>query len=450
MATAETPPKPKPKKSTVRHTRAIQQDRRKRPNTSPPDEAVAARLSELVHPATLAQVTHFYDLGLRERTLTLPVMMALVLSLIWRHVGSASELVRIVRQEVVLWVPPLRVSQQAFSQRLGSLPAELFGRVLETVLPHMQARWHDRTRPVPPEIAWAEMHYAQVLVCDGSTLDGLSCKVGLLQEALTTPLAGRMLALLSLGSRLPLKVWYEADAKAHDQRFWPQILEALSAGTLLLFDLGFTNFGHLAQLSAAQITFITRGKRNLRAQVERELVGRAALHDEIVWIGSGDDRQRVRRVRVLFHGAWYTYLTNELDPTRLPTEYVVALYYQRWRIEDAYALVKRLLGLAFFWSGAQHAIEMQLWATWLLYAVLIDLTDAVAQELNKPIAALSVEMVYRALYHFTQAAHQGQATDLVVYLAQNADWLGILKRKRPATSPQPLLYGRHLTSVPDS
>ena len=79
----------------------------------------------------------------------------------------------------------------------------------------------------------------------------------------------------------------------------------------------------------------------------------------------------------------------------------MALYWQRWRIEDAYAIVKRLLGLAYFWVGSQNGVELQLWATWLLYAVLIDLTDAVAEALNQPFAALSLEMVYRNLYFFT-------------------------------------------------
>ena len=58
-------------------------------------------------------------------------------------------------------------------------------------------------------------------------------------------------------------------------------------------------------------------------------------------------------------------MTSELDAARLPPRYVVALYWQRWRIEDAYNIVKRLLGLAYFWCGAQNAVEMQIWATWL-------------------------------------------------------------------------------------
>ena len=109
----------------------------------------------------------------------------------------------------------------------------------------------------------------------------------------------------------------------------------------------------------------------------------------------------------------------------------MALYGQRWRIEDAYAIVKRLLGLAYFWCGAQNAVEMQLWATWLLYAVLVDLTDAVAEALEQPFANVSLEMVYRSLYFFTQAYHRGEATDVVIYLAANAraviKWMEYIK-----------------------
>lgn len=54
------------------------------------------RITELVHPAALAQVDYFHQLGLRERILTLPVMMAVVLSMIWRQSGSIQALTRVV------------------------------------------------------------------------------------------------------------------------------------------------------------------------------------------------------------------------------------------------------------------------------------------------------------------------------------------------------------------
>lgn len=425
------------KTSSVRHTRAIQRDRSKRPLVAPPDAEISQRLTEIVHPATLAQAAHYHDLGLRERVLNLPVMVALVLSMIWRQIAGVSDLVRLLRDEGLLWATAQPVSQQAVSARLRTLPAELFQRLLLAILPQLQERWQMRQRPLPPEIAWAQRQYRQVLIHDGSTLDALLRKVGLLREADTSPLAGRMTALLDLASRLPRQVWYEEDAQAHDQRCWPQLLAALTAGSLVIFDLGYTNFRVFAQLAAAQVTWLTRAKSNLAYEVERHLQRTAAVHESLVWIGQGAERQLVRLISVLYQGTWYRYLTNELDTERLPAPYAVALYWQRWRIEDAYAIVKRLLGLAYFWVGAQNGVALQLWATWLLYAILVDLTDAVAETLDRPFAALSLEMVYRSLYFFTQAYHRGEATDPVAYLAQNADWLGILKRKRPRP-PSPL------------
>src|SRR5918912_1130952 len=423
----------KKKPSSVRHTRAIQRDRSKRPTVAPSAPQVEARLSELIQPATFAQVASFQQMGLRERVLTLPVMMAFVLSLIWRHLGSVAEATRVLRQEGLLWVEPTKVSSQALTERLGSLPACLFEQVLHDILPQMQQRWQSRQRPIPPAIAWAQQHFSQVLALDGSTLDALLHKVGLLQGREKRALGGRMAGLLNLATRLPRQIWYEDDSQAHDQRFWERVVATLEAGVLLIFDLGFLNYAHYAELTAKQISFITRAAERMAFQCERVLAANREMRDLLVWVGSAETSrcQHLLRLVEVKHGAkWYRYVTNVVDPAVLPAPYVLALYWQRWRIEDAFAIVKRLLGLAYFWSGSSNGIQVQVWATWLVYAVLVDLTDAVAAVLEQPYPALSLEMVYRGLYHFTQAAQRGLADDVVAYLAANAQWLGILKRPR--------------------
>lgn len=426
-------PKKKKKTSSVRHTRAVQRDRSKRPIVDAPDEQVTQRLHEIIHPATLSQVAHFHQQGLRERTLTLPIMMAFLLSLIWRQIGGVSELARLVKTEGLLWAEPIQISQQALSQRLSSLPAELFGQVLRTVLPMFHHRWLMRKRPLPPELAWAQQRYTRVVSADGSTLDALIRKMGLLKDLENNPLAGKMTALLDVCTRLPVQIWYEANPQARDQSFWPQIQSVLEHGMLLILDLGYTNLWVFGQFTEQGITFLTRAKKNLSYEVDRVLHNSAAVHDRVVWIGKDDTRQQVRLIEVLYKGKWYRYLTNELDPRQLPTEYAVALYWQRWRIEDAYNAVKRLLGLAYFWSGSQNAVELQLWSTWLLYAALVDLTDDVADTLNRPFAAISMEMVYRSLYYFAKVHERGETNDLITYLAGNTKLLGIVKRKPPSS-----------------
>jgi hypothetical protein len=63
--------------------------------------------------------------------------------------------------------------------------------------------------------------------------------------------------------------------------------------------------------------------------------------------------------------------------------------------------------------------------------VLVDLGDAVADELSLPFDRVSLEMIYRGLYHFYVAHHKGLAIDPIKYFAapENQD-LGIVKTVR--------------------
>jgi hypothetical protein len=424
------------KQSSVRHTRAIQRDRSKRPMVGPSAEVVEQQLAELVHPAIYAQIAAFQAMGLRQRILTLPVMVAFVLSLIWRQMGSVREAIRTLNEEGMLWVAPLEVSQQAVSERLRTFPAGLFKQVLLELLPQMHQRVASYHRPMPPAVAHARRHFTEILALDGSTLDALLHKVGLLREVDQPVLAGRIAGLLDVTSQLPRELWYEEDSQAHDQRFWQRALSVLEKGVLLIFDLGFLNHAIYDQLTDQGIGFVTRMRQGAAHRVERVIRHSATVHDQVIWLGAGETlcRHPMRLVELLHQGKWYRYLTNVLDPEVLPAEYVVALYFQRWRIEDALAIVKRLLGLAYFWVGSDNGVQVQVWATWLLYSVLVDLTHAVAEQLNQPFRAISLEMVYRGLYHFTQAYNRGKATDPVDYLADKAKVLSIVKSKRHRSS----------------
>jgi hypothetical protein len=132
------------KQSSVRHTRAIQRDRRMHQPAAQLPEQFKKELTDLVHPATLAQLDYYRQLGLRARILSLPVMVALVLSMIWRQVSGVCELTRLVQSEAMLWIPKLKVSQQAISDRLATFPADLFRRIFYDILPQLEARWPER------------------------------------------------------------------------------------------------------------------------------------------------------------------------------------------------------------------------------------------------------------------------------------------------------------------
>src|ERR1044072_6148158 len=115
------------------------------------DPDIEARLDDLVKPAVFAQLHHYNRLGMRHRILSLPVMVSLVLTLMWRNIPSVRTLVRMMREERLLWTAPIQVSQPALSERFLPFPAELFASVFEAVAEQLPTRVAARpaTRPVP-------------------------------------------------------------------------------------------------------------------------------------------------------------------------------------------------------------------------------------------------------------------------------------------------------------
>jgi hypothetical protein len=106
------------------------------------------------------------------------------------------------------------------------------------------------------------------------------------------------------------------------------------------------------------------------------------------------------------------------------------LYRRRWRIEDAFFVTKRVLDLAYLWKASANGVQLQLYATFLFYLVLLNVCQQVAQSLTAPLEQISVEMVFRAFYHYSRALTRGEHRDLVPYLVQHAKLLGLVKRQR--------------------
>jgi hypothetical protein len=102
------------------------------------DEVIAEQLEALVTPAITRQENYYRQLGLRDRILNLPLMVAAVLTLLWRDVAGVTELARMLSREGFLWCSPLVVSQQAISQRFLTFPAQLFEKVFMDWLPHLK------------------------------------------------------------------------------------------------------------------------------------------------------------------------------------------------------------------------------------------------------------------------------------------------------------------------
>ena len=160
-------------------------------------------------------------------------------------------------------------------------------------------------------------------------------------------LGGKMMMMGEAFSHRPVAAWYSADAQVHDQQWNDALIERLPAGGLLLFDFGFFNFVWFDAFTQANQYFLTRWKQKTAGKVVRVLSQGARHRDEILELGryrSHPCRYPLRRVSVLWGTTWQSYLTNVLDPNLLSAQQVCDLYRQRWRIQEAFLLTKRLLG----------------------------------------------------------------------------------------------------------
>ncbi len=396
---------------------------------SPPNEAVEARIKSLLSSAVFSQGAYYRGLGLRERLLNLPVMVASVLMLLWRQVPSVHELTRMIAREDLFWNGPVQVSQQALDKRFLSFPAVLFERIFLELLPRLRQRALERKRPLPKSVQQAKTCFDNIYVVDGSTLEALFRKLKALQEGTPERLAGKIVTVVDLVTRLPVQLWFTTVSHRHDSNYTAEILALSKRGTLWIFDRGFYDFTFFYALVDQGAGFITRLKANAVFSVEQTLLVSDRVRDRLIRLGDG--RHLLRLIEVRFGTKWYRYLTSVVDPGQLSAQTVADLYRRRWRIEEAFLTVKRLLGLSYLWTGSENGVLLQVWATWLFFGVLVDLGDEVAEALMVPFDRISLEMVFRGLYHFMRAYERGEATDPVAYLSapENRD-LGVVKRKR--------------------
>jgi hypothetical protein len=369
---------------------------------------------------------------LRARILTLPVMVALGVRLVWRRLGSIAEVHRVLVQDGLLWVSPLQGSEQAIAKRLDTLPAS----ALATLFTEVSARLQAQPPPQLPGLeGWTEMRkqFTRVAMVEGSTLEAIRKKTQTLQAQPGLVLAGRMMVMVEAFTHRPLWQLYTEEAAANDKRFAPEILTALPEGGLLIFDLGFFSFLWFDDFTEQHKYFVTRLRQNTAYRTTHVLSHGPYYRDELIEVGlyrSNPCRHPLRLVSVFWHGQWYRYLTNVLDPAQLSARQVCELYRRRWRIEDAFLVTKRVLDLAYLWKASANGIQLQLYATLLFYLVLLHVCQQVAQSLNEPLEQISVEMVFRAFYHYSRALTRGETLELVPYLVHHAKLLGLVKRRR--------------------
>ena len=174
-----------------------------------------------------------------------------------------------------MWVKATKVSKQALSQRLNSLPATLFAKLFEQVIERLAVK--RSVRELAPAWSSVAQRFTAIWIGDASTLEAMKKHFGQLQEKTGTVLAGKILMVVEAFTHTPVAIWYDADAKINETRWWQALLERLPDGGLLIVDMGFYGFEWFDSLTAAGKYVLTRQKNLVTYRVTRVLVSRLSL-----------------------------------------------------------------------------------------------------------------------------------------------------------------------------
>jgi hypothetical protein len=193
---------------------------------------------------------------MRQRLLTLPVMVAIIVSLVWRRVPSIAAVQKVLPRAGLLGMAPLQVSSQAIPKRLDVLPAVGIGQRFTEVCMRGQAQ----PPPPLPHPRWAPVWEACSLIAlvDGSPLEALRQKTQVLRACEGLVLGGKMRVMVQAFSHRPLWPLSTEEAAANDKRLTAAIMAALPMGGLVVFDLGFFSFLWFDDFTDPQKFFVTR------------------------------------------------------------------------------------------------------------------------------------------------------------------------------------------------
>jgi hypothetical protein len=165
---------------------------------------------------------------MRQRLLTLPVRVALIVRRVWRRLPSRAEVQKGLTREGGLGMAPLQGRAQAITTRLDVLPAVVMGPLLPEVGRRVQAQ----PPPPLPHPRWAPVWqaFSRSALVDGSPLVARRKQTPGLRAGEGRVLGGTMRGMGQACSHRPLGQLSPADATAKDQRLAAASLAALPMG----------------------------------------------------------------------------------------------------------------------------------------------------------------------------------------------------------------------------
>lgn len=176
-----------------------------------------------------------------------------------------------------------------------------------------------------------------------------------------------------------------------------------SAGTMLVFDRGYSDYNWWLQLSRQQVHFVTRLKDDAEYRIiEPRRVPEGILRDEVIVLTKQEAlgaEAYLRRLEIWLEDKQETivFLTNNL---KLSASTIAAIYKERWQIELFFKALKQSLKIKTFVGTTENAVQTQIWTALIAMLLIkrLQLKSTFGWSLSNLVALLRQQLfVYRDL-----------------------------------------------------
>jgi hypothetical protein len=283
----------------------------------------------------------------------------------------------------------------------------LVKRLLQAGLCPLQELWeevnarlaHIGSQAVPATLA---AFATNILCLDETRLDAVGRYLKPLRSLSTNNaacFAGKLVGLFDLRAQRWLRLEWREAVHENCRVDMLDFLQGLTAGSLLLFDLGYFSFTFLDTLTQWKLWWVCRYREKTSYRIVHEFYRHNEVLDALIWLGTGREQARhlVRLVRLGDGIGVRMYLTNVCDPLLLSLEDVAQVYARRWDIELAFRLLKEYLGMSHWWSSKQELILVQIWVVLLLSHIVYALRERIATAANCEPFEVSVPLLVKLL-----------------------------------------------------
>jgi hypothetical protein len=305
----------------------------------------------------------------RPRILPAMCLWASVVVCVLRGWNSQLKIWRQLYEKGLWDYPRFPLSDQAIYDRLengGEEPLkQLFGQVSQVL--------EERLTPYAQKLA---PFASEVVAIDCTSLDQVMRNLPILRSVPHGDerlLPGKLAGVYDVRIQQWRHVEHVADPQQNEKVMAPELLQHIQREALILMDLGFFSFAWFDQLTQEGYFWLSRLRKKTSYKVIHTYFQQGETFDGLVWLGEyRADRARyaVRLVTFQVGQMHYQYITNIIHPSQLSLHDIAVLYARRWDIEMAFKLIKRELGLHWFWSAKPVVLMQQVWAVLLISQIL--------------------------------------------------------------------------------